>query len=589
MGEAQHRFGVKAPVRRAAGRKGRNSFMTSTTATTPAASSKKVTPYAWFVLAFLCVVYIFNFMDRQLMSVLTTDIKDDLHLTDSEIGLMTGLLFALFYTLLGVAAGWLADRSVRVRILAAGCFIWSLFTLLCGKATSFPIMAISRMGVGVGEAAGAPPSYSIVSDYFPAEKRGQALAIFSLGVPFGMALGTYVGPTIAKAFNDADGHGGWRMAFISIGVAGMIASILLLLVVREPKKGAMDDLDVHMAETPAIHSPRPFMTSLNEFFGRPMLLAAAISCAMAAFVGYATLNWTVPFMQREFGKAEWAGMNTNYALMLAFAMGLGTWLSGKVVDVLAKRSRINYALLPAAALALAIPGFIGFVWAPTMIGKLAFLAIPTFLTIFYLAPALAVVQNAVPATQRTISGAMLLLVLNLIGLGGGPTMVGVLSDHFNESNLQAASLTVEACKTATDAAKAACANASADGLQHALYFVVPFYVVAVLAHLFSAWCIKREMTNGRPSAETMARNAKIFKLVVGFGGIAVILIAEQLLFQQPLTRDIAAIQGLFSGAKLAPQITNGLVRDLLMVMMLVVGLFGVADLVSKPKASTAAA
>jgi MFS family permease len=548
-----------------------------------------VTPYAWLVLAMLCIVYIFNFMDRQLMSVLTTDIKDDLKLTDSEIGLMTGLLFALFYTLLGVAAGWLADRSVRVRILAAGCFIWSLFTLLCGKATSFPVMAVARMGVGVGEAAGAPPSYSIVSDYFPAEKRGQALAIFSLGVPFGMALGTYVGPTIAKAFNDADGHGGWRMAFISIGIAGMLASIILLLVVREPKKGAMDDLDVHMAETPAIHTPRPFMTSLNEFFGRPMLLAAAVSCALAAFVGYATLNWTVPFMQREFGKAEWAGMNTNYALMLAFAMGLGTWLSGKVVDVLAKRSRVNYALLPAAALALAIPGFIGFVWAPTMIGKLAFLVIPTFLNIFYLAPALAIVQNAVPATQRTICGAMLLLVLNLIGLGGGPTMIGVLSDHFNGSNLNAANLTVETCKTAVDAAKAACATASADGLQQAFYYLTPFYVVAVLAHLLSAWCIKREMANGRPSAETMARNAKVFKLVVGFGGIAVILIAEQLLFQEPVTRDIAALQGVFGGEKLGPQIINGLVRDLLMALMLVVGLFGIADLIAKPKATGAAA
>lgn len=559
----------------------------STASTTSAAAPGKVTPYAWVVLAFLCIVYIFNFMDRQLMSVLTTDIKDDLHLTDTQMGLMTGLLFALFYTLLGVAAGWLADRSVRVRILAAGCFIWSLFTLLCGKATSFPVMAVARMGVGVGEAAGAPPSYSIVSDYFPAEKRGQALAIFSLGVPFGMALGTYVGPTIAKAFNDADGHGGWRMAFISIGVAGMIASILLLFIVREPKKGNMDVLDVHMAETPAIHVPQPFMKSLNEFFGRPKLLAAAVSCALAAFVGYALLNWTVPFMQREFGKTEWAAMNTNYALMLAAAMGLGTWLSGKVVDILAKKSPINYALLPGAALALAIPGFIGFVWAPTMIGKLAFLIIPTFLNIFYLAPALAIVQNSVSAAQRTICGAMLLLVLNLIGLGGGPTMIGILSDHFNESNLTAANLTVDACKTAAGVVKATCGTASASGLQHAFYVLTPFYVVAVLAHLISAWCIKQEMIKGPPSAAEMARNAKIFKLVVGFGGIIVVLIAEQILFGEPVKRDLAALSGIFSGAALTPQITNGLVRDLLMALMAVVAVFGVSDLIAKPKAAAA--
>ena len=234
-----------------------------TTAAAPAQSAR--TPiYAWVVLAVLCFVYIFNFMDRQLMSVVGGYIKKDLGLTDTQLGLMTGLLFALFYTLLGVAAGWLADRSVRTWILGAGCFVWSLFTLLCGRANSFSVMAVARMGVGVGEACGAPPSYSIVSDYFPAERRGQALAIFSLGVPFGMALGAYLGPTIA----DHPGWG-WRWAFISIGLAGMIASAILVIVVREPKKGAMDvQLDIHMEESPTqALDKQPFTKSMNEFFG----------------------------------------------------------------------------------------------------------------------------------------------------------------------------------------------------------------------------------------------------------------------------------------------------------------------------------
>jgi len=549
-----------------------------TTAAAPAQSAR--TPaYSWFVLGFLCFVYIFNFMDRQLMSVLTEFIKADLHLTDTQIGLMTGLLFALFYTILGVFAGWIADRSVRVWILAAGCFVWSLFTLLCGKATTFGVMATARMGVGVGEACGAPPSYSIVSDYFPAAKRGQALAIFSLGVPFGMALGAYLGPTIAAEF-------GWRWAFIGIGLAGMVTSIILPFAVREPKKGAMDvQLDIHMEEAPAVHIPQPFSKSLNEFFGRPMLLAAAVSCALAAFVGYALLNWTVGFMTREYTAAVWKTMTLNYALLLAIAMGLGTFLSGKVVDILAKKSPVNYALLPAAALTLAIPGFLGFVWAEDMWAKLAFLCIPTFLNIFYLAPALAIVQNNVKATQRTISGAMLLLVLNLIGLGGGPTMIGILSDHFNASNLAAASLTPDLCKTAVDAAKATCATASAKGLQTAFYTLTPFYVVAVLAHLVSALCIKKELVNGPPSAATMARNAKIFKLVVGFGGIAIVLIAEGLIpgVGSPGQKDLAAIQGVMQGVELKPAIINGLVRDLLMTLMAVVAVMGVMDVVAKPK------
>ncbi len=560
-----------------------------TTAAAPAQSAR--TPiYAWVVLAVLCFVYIFNFMDRQLMSVLITPIKAELHLTDTQMGLMTGLLFALFYTILGVAAGWLADRSVRTWILGAGCFVWSLFTILCGKSSSFGVMATARMGVGVGEACGAPPSYSIVSDYFPAERRGQALAIFSLGVPFGMALGAYLGPTIS----DHPGWG-WRDAFISIGIAGMLASFLLVIVVREPKKGAMDvKLDIHMEESPTQALDRqPFTKSLNEFFGRPMLLAAAVSCAMAAFCGYAILNWTVAFMQRTYTVPVWTKMNLNYALLLAIAMGLGTWLSGKVVDVLAKKSPVNYALLPAAALTLAIPGFIGFVWAHDMWTKLAFLTIPTFLNIFYLAPALAIVQNNVKAIQRTISGAMLLLVLNLIGLGGGPTMIGILSDHFNISNLAASSLTPELCKTAVDAAKATCATASTNGLQTAFYYLIPFYILAVVAHLVSARCIKNEMVNGAPSEAKMASNAKIFKLLVGVGGIVVVLIAELFLTNHPKMADVNAMQSLFAGnalvaaAKHAGGITDaqvlyGLIRDLLMALMAIVGVMGIMD-VLKPK------
>jgi MFS family permease len=542
-----------------------------------------VTPYAWVVLAMLCFVYVFNFMDRQLMSVLTTYIKEDLKLTDTQVGLMTGLLFALFYTLLGVAAGWLADRSVRTWILGAGCFIWSLFTLLCGKAPNFGIMAIARMGVGVGEAAGAPPSYSIVSDYFPPEKRGLALALFSLGVPFGMALGAWMGPEIAERWS-------WRHAFIGIGLAGMVASVLLVIVVREPKKGAMDvKLDVHMEEAPTQALDRqPFTKSMNEFFGRPMLLAAAFSCAMAAFVGYAILNWTVPFLQRELGAAEYSKVKLAYPLMLAISMGLGTWWSGGIVDWLAKKSKINYALLPAAALALAIPFFIGFIEADTMFMKLAFLSVPTFLNIFYLAPALAVVQNSTKASQRTISGAMLLLVLNLIGLGGGPTLIGILSDHFNEANLAAASLSIEAC--AATPKPDGCAQASAEGLHSALYYLTPFYVLAVIALLTWAFFIRSELKNGAPSVERMERNAKVFKLLVGFGGIAVVILMEALLFGEPVTRDIKAIGDALGGAlsstdaTLAKQTLNGLVRDLLMALMAIVAIMGLGDVFKKKAA-----
>lgn len=548
-----------------------------TAATNSAPQSARTTPYAWFVLAMLCFVYIFNFMDRQLMSVLAEDIKKDLDLTDTQIGLMTGFLFALFYTLLGVAAGWLADRSVRVRILAIGAFLWSLFTLLCGKAPNFGIMATARMGVGVGEAAGAPPSYSIVSDYFPAERRGAALAIFSLGVPFGIALGSYIGPTIARNYD-------WRLAFISIGLAGAIAAVVLYLTVKEPKRGATDvKLDIHMEEAPTQALRQPFYQTVNEFFGRPVLLSAAVACGLAAFVGYAVLQWTIPLLRREFGDAAFASINLQYSLMLAVAMGLGTWLSGEIVDRLARRSKVNFALLPMVALILAIPGFIGFVLAPSIGTSIAFLAIPTFLNIFYLAPALAVVQNSVGAGQRTAAGALLLLVLNLIGLGGGPTMIGILSDHFNDA--AAAGTLTATCQATIDGVRTTCAAPTAVGLKMAMLWLVPFYIVGVLALAVQAWFMKKEIAEGVPSSAVMARNAKVTKLVAGFGGIVLVLIFEQLAFGAAGQRDLSAISDLFSGAKLSSQMINGLTRDLLMLLMLVVGIMGVYDIVAKPKAA----
>jgi len=351
----------------------------------------------------------------------------------------------------------------------------------------------------------------------------------------------------------------------------------------------MDDLDIHMEEAPAIHitPPDTFNNKLNQFFGRPMLLATAVPAGLSAFVGYALLNWTVPYLQREFGMPAYKEVALAYSLELAIAMGLGTWLSGQFVDILVRRSKVWYALLPAVALGLSLPFFIGFVTAKSIWVALAFLAAPTFLNIMYLAPALALVQNSVKADQRTMAGAMLLLVLNLIGLGGGPTFIGIMSDHANADLLQQAGLTVEACRAAVK--PAACGPASFQGLQHAFLWLAPVYVLAVIGQLIEAFFVRRELKTGAPTQDQIARNARAFKLIVGFGGILVVLVAEWFLFKEPVSRDIAAIQGVFSGAKLTPQITNGLVRDLLMTLMLVIGLFGLVDVVQGGKTKPATA
>jgi MFS family permease len=445
---------------------------------TPPGVVKRVNAYSWIVVSMLCFIYIFNFLDRQLMSTLQELIKKDLGLSDKQLGLMTGLYFALFYTGFGVIVGFLADRTSRVRILFFGCFLWSLFTSLCGVARTYPVMVGARMGVGIGEAAGAPPSYSIISDYFPAEKRGLALAVFSLGVPFGQALGAGFGARLA----DLDTHWvmpligldiykTWRFPFIAIGIVGILASFLLLLVVREPKRGAFDvAVDTHMEEAPTQALDQPgFFKTFVEFFTRPVLVITALGCGLTAFVGYAALGWNVSFLVRV-KHINMGEVSLYYALMIAVAMGLGTWLSGLIVDWLAKRSKVWYALLPAIAVALSIPFYVAYCWAPTWQMALAFLAGPTFLTIFYLAPALAVVQNSVKPSQRTQAGAMLLMVLNFVGLGGGPSLVGFLSDYFHENQ-------------GLDAAA---------GLQMAMYWVTPFYVLTVVVLLLEAWAIKRD-------------------------------------------------------------------------------------------------
>jgi predicted MFS family arabinose efflux permease len=475
---------------------------TGTAAAGAPAVAHRTPTYAWVVLFMLMFIYIFNFLDRQLMSILIEPIKDEMGFSNSQMGLMTGFYFALFYTGFGVIVGFLADRTSRKFILGAGAILWSAFTALCGMAQNYPTMLAARVGVGVGEAAGAPPSYSILSDYFPPEKRGLALALFSLGVPFGQALGAGFGAALHETV-------GWRNAFIGIGAAGVVAAVVMLLVVREPKRGAMD-ANSNVSQAQAEHNASQkvgFTKTFWDFMSRPALLWTALGCGLCSFVGYAALGWNVSFLVRVKG-INYTEVALFYALMLAVAMGLGTWISGAVVDWLAKRSKVWYALLPASAMALAIPFWLAYVWAPTWQMSIAILAVPTFLTIMYLPPALALVQNSVSPSQRTMSGALLLMVLNIIGLGGGPTMVGMLNDFFGATQIVDALgttrdqaleyLKMPAAQLATlpEATRQTIAAASGGGLQMAMYWVTPFYFVAVAFILLQSRAVTREIKAG---------------------------------------------------------------------------------------------
>lgn len=493
--------------------------MTEHAAGTP--SIQRPTPYAWVVLAMLTFIYVFNFLDRQLMSTLIESIKRDTGFTDAEMGYMTGFWFALVYTTFGVAVGFLADRTSRRNIIVVGCVLWSGFTALCGMATSYPMMLAARVGVGIGEAGGAPPSYSIISDYFPPEKRGMALALFSLGVPFGQALAVAFGSQIDLMF-------GWRAAFIGIGIAGAAAAIVTFFVVREPKRGAMDPPDL----SPLTQEQSGFLETFWQFVSRPVLLWTALSCGVTALITYAALNWNVAFLRRALEmKLEDVGI--WYALLLAVALGLGTWISGVLVDFLAKRSRTWYALMPAIAFTLAAPFWYFYTQATDWQTALWILSVPTFLTIFYLAPALALVSNSVRPSQRTMASAIFLLVLNFIGLGCGPTLVGVLSTAFSSTHLQA-SLGATAADAETymkmpaaelanldETLRVSIASASSEGLRDALVWILPFFGLAIALLLLQALAIRKETSAGKPVRDA-GRRLGIVLLAAGAGGLGVI-------------------------------------------------------------------
>jgi predicted MFS family arabinose efflux permease len=410
---------------------------------------------AWLVLGILCFVYVLNFLDRQLLSILSKPIQDELGVTDGQLGLIGGLYFAIFYCVLAIPVGWLADRTNRVKVLAIACGLWSAATSACGMASSYPQLVLARMTVGIGEAGGVPPSYAIISDYFPSGQRATALGLFNMGPPIGQALGVAFGASVAAAYS-------WRDAFISLGVVGIITAVAIFVFVREPKRGALDAVT---AGAPA-EAAAPFWATCKMFFNRRVLLLTALACAATQFVTYGMLNFTTLLLMRE------KGMTLNdialwYALVVGVGASAGMLISGRLCDRWVKRTKRAYAIIPAIGLALAMPFFVGFVWSPHWELALAFLLLPMGLNYFYLSPAVALVQEEVRPNQRVLSGALLLLVMNLVGLGLGPTWVGAVSDWLRPSYPD-------------------------HSLQMAFYTLIPFYVLAIGLFVLLGRALRRE-------------------------------------------------------------------------------------------------
>jgi MFS family permease len=413
------------------------------------------------VLITLCFVYVLNFLDRSLISILAKPIQDSLHITDGQLGLLGGLLFALFYCFIAIPVGWVADKTNRVWVLTVACAIWSGATMACGMAANFTQLAIARMTVGFGEAGGVPPSYAIITDSFPPGRRGTALSIYNLGPPIGAALGIAFGASIAAAYS-------WRLAFIVLGAIGVVAAILVRVIVREPKQGGMDHAPAAATVETAASG---FFQTIKMFFSRPSLVLAAVASGITQIITYGSGNFTTLLLMREKGMtlnevAVWS------ALVVAIGMSAGIYVSGWAIDRFTRRSKAAYAILPAISLTLALPFFIAFIWAPSWQLSLVFLIGPYFLNYFYLSSSVTLVQEEVRPDQRVTSGALLLLVMNFTGMGIGPTFVGEISDFFHASHPHSS-------------------------LQIAFYMLVPFYLVAIALFLWLARVLRKEsLTNG---------------------------------------------------------------------------------------------
>jgi len=367
------------------------------------------------VLVILLLAYIFNFIDRQIIGVLAKPIQAELHLTDTQLGLMGGIAFALFYSGLAIPIAWLADRRSRVNIIAGSVALWSLFTAACGFAQNFWQLFLARMGVGIGEAGGVAPSYALVSDYFPKERRARALAFFSLGIPIGSALGVFFGAWLAS-------HLDWRSAFLIVGLAGLPAALLVKLGIREPVRGGFDSAD-GTASDPA----PPFPVVAAALAASPSFWLLSFGAASGSILGYGLIFWLPSFFGRSFG-LELAEVGWFYGSIVLVGGVAGTWLGGWLGDRAGPGDPGSYARIPALCFLVAAPVFAAGLFAPSLWLAWLLFAIGQMLALAWLGPVIAAVQHIVPPNMRATSSASFLFINNLIGIGFGIFFLGFMSN-----------------------------------------------------------------------------------------------------------------------------------------------------------------
>ena len=365
------------------------------------------------VLAMLLLVYIFNFLDRQILAILAAPIQADLGLSDAQMGLLGGLAFALLYSTLAVPLASLADRTSRSWVITISLVVWSGFTAACALAQGFWHIFLARLGVGVGEAGGVAPSYALIGDYFPPRKRSLALAIYSMGIPLGSAGGILAGGWIAATID-------WRLAFVVVGCAGVVIAPLFKIVVR--------DLPRPVAPAKDVPDAAKIATVARILARKPSFWLLSFGAASGSMLGYGILFWKPSLMIRSFGLDL---LQTSWFLGALMLVGgiIGTLTGGLLGDRMGGHDKAWYARLPAMAYATATPFFVAAVFmTDNLVLAFVLFLIPQAMAYVWLGPVLTAVQHLVAPAQRSTASALFLLINNLLGLGGGIYVLGQVSD-----------------------------------------------------------------------------------------------------------------------------------------------------------------
>ncbi len=377
--------------------------------------------YKKYVLITLLIVYIFNFIDRQILTILVQPIKEEFGVSDTAMGFLTGTAFALFYATLGIPIARLADKYTRRTIVAIALALWSAMTALSGMVTSFLQMAICRIGVAVGEAGASPPIHSMLADYFKPGQRATALAFYSMGIPIGSTLGIMLGGWISETWD-------WRTAFFIVGIPGLLLSIVVLLTIREPKRGESEEGErqARQDETP----PVPLARVMQVLKKQKSFFHMSMGTSLHAFVGYGLAAFNPAFIERVF-EVPRSEIGVKLGLLLGITGAAGVMMGGWVTDKLSIYDRRWYMWIPSLAMLLSMPFYIAAYLAESFTLFLVFYALPSFMGNLQSGPVFATAQGLVPLGMRAVTAAILLFIVNIIGLGLGPQIVGIVSDVIN--------------------------------------------------------------------------------------------------------------------------------------------------------------